>query len=263
MNRNIELLVATATAAASGGSAAAAVSGDSLVVKNGKAARILTSWADLQAAGFVQIVRPSGHDTTRDYRARITATDIGLLQPMGVPLEVAPQETLGITIGEAGVAGDVASVVMLMEYDGLAGVNQRLIDWNEFTRRVEKIVTIDATLALAVGPAFAASEELITAESDLLKANRDYAVIGYRVSTECAAVYIKGQDTGNVRVGGPGNDLNADLTSQWFAVLSRAFDRPMIPVINSGNKGNTYFGGHQDENEADVSVSWILGLLKE
>lgn len=260
--RNIELLVATATAAASGGTAAAAVTGDSLVVKNAKQARILAAWVDMQAAGYVQIVRPSGHDTTRDYRARVPASEIEMILALGLPLEVEPQETLSITLAEAGTAGDVATLAMLMEYDDLNGVNQRLMDWPDLQKKIEKIVTIDCTLAMAVGPAFAASEELITAESDLLKANRDYAVIGYRVATECAAVYIRGQDTGNVRIGGPGNDLNGELTCQWFAMLSRAFNRPMIPVINSGNKGNTYFGGHQDENEADVSVSWILALLK-
>jgi len=262
MKRHIELLCASFTQATVAGSAAAAVAGDSLVVKNGKGARSLTHWADLQAAGAVQIVRPSGHDTTRDNRVRVPASECELLLPLGLGLEVEPQETLGVTIFEANTVGDVATWCALMEYDELPGQDQNLIDFNQLKSRMEKLMTIDCGLTAAAGPAFATSEELITAESDLLKANRNYAVLGYKVSVECAAVYLKGPDTGNVRVGGPGNDLDSDLTSNYFLTLSRAFGRPMIPVINSGNKASTYFGCHQDENAAAVPVTWFLALLK-
>lgn len=261
--RSIELLIATATQAVAGGSAAAAVTGDSLTVKNGKSARIITGWADMQTAGFVQIVRPSGHDTTRDLRFRVPASEVELFGVLGIEHKVEPQETLAITIGAGGVVGDVETVGLLMEYEDLNGVNQRLLTWDQLENKIEETLTLDCTLTAAVGPAFSTSEELITAESDLLKANRDYAVLGYRCSVECAAIYIKGQDTGNVRIGGPGNDLDGDLTNQWFAMLSRAIKKPMIPIINSGNKANTFIGCHQDENATAVPVSLNLALLKK
>lgn len=265
-NRHIELMVAYATAAAVGGSAAAAAVGDSLTIKNArKGARIINCWCDLQAAGALQIVRPSGHDTTRDARIRVPASECELLLPWGIPMEVDPQETLGITIFEAATAGDVANAGFLMEYDELPGIAQRLISPADVQKRIEKFVTLDASIAAVSGAlgAFAASEELITSESDLLKANRDYAVLGYKVSVECGAFYIKGPDTGNLRVGGPGNDLDSDLTANWFLTLSRAYNRDMVPVINSGNKNSTFIGVHQDENAAAVPVTIFLALLKE
>lgn len=264
MKRNIELLVFTATAAAVAGSAGVAVAGDSLIVKNGKEARCLAIWADMQTAGFIQLVRQtSGHDTTRDYRVESAASQIELLTALGIPLVLAPQETLIPTISGGAVAGDVETVVMLNEYDELNGLgDQQLISWAELQKRTVNVTTMDATIAAAVGPAFATSEETIFADSDLLKANSKYAIIGYRVRQECAAVYIKGPDTANVRVGGPGNDLQGEITSQWFAMLSRAYDRPMIPVIDTGNKGNTFVGVHADENAGNINVSFILALLK-
>lgn len=263
MSRHIELLVCTATAAAVAGSAAAAVANDSLVVKNAEMARIINAWVDLQAAGAVQIVRPTGgHDTTRDQRIRVPASEVELAWQLGLAREVRPQDLLAVTLFEAATAGDVATASLLMEYDGMNGINQRLIDWDELKRRAINYTSIDASLTSAVGPLYVSSEELITAESDLLHGNTDYAVLGYRVSTECASVYMKGPDTGYRRVGGPGNDLDGDLTTNWFCMLSRAFNRAFIPVINTGNKSDTFIGCHQDENSAAVPVTWYLAELK-
>lgn len=264
MKRSIELLVATATAPGAAGIAATAVAGDSLIVKNGIGSRILTCWSDHQAAGFAQIIRnTSGHDTTRDLRYEVAASELAVHQPTGVPNECAAQELLGITLAGSAVAGDVETLCMLMEYDDLRGLgDQNLIDWPTLQRRMVKTVNLDITLAAAVGPAFAGSEELMTADTDLLKANSEYAVLGYKVRAETAAVYLKGPDTANVRVGGPGNDLDGKNTAEWFTMLSRAYGRPMIPVISTGNKGSTFCGCHADENAGAVVVTWLLALLK-
>lgn len=264
MKRSIELLVATATAPGASGIAGTAVAGDSLTIKNGSGARILQCWSDHQGSGIAQIIRnTSGHDTTRDLRYEVVATELSPHQPMGIPNELAPQELLSLLIAGSSAGGDVETLCMLIEYDDLKGLgDQNLIDWDTLKRRLVKTCNLDVSLTAAVGPAFATSEELITAETDLLKANSEYAVVGYKVRQECAAVYIRGSDTANVRIGGPGNDLDARYTTEWFSLLSRAYDRPMIPVINTGNKGSTFVGCHQDENAGTVNVTFILALLK-
>ena len=265
MKRHIELLVATATAPGAAGAAAAAVAGDSLIIANGQQARILQAWSDHQAAGFAQIIRTtSGHDTTRDLRYEVAVSELSGHMPMGVASELAPQELLSITLAGSATAGDVETLCLLVEYDELKGLgDQNLIDWPTLMRRMEKTVNLDVQIAAAVGPAFAASEELITAETDLLKANREYAVLGYKVRAETAAVYLRGPDTANRRVGGPGNDLDARTTLGWFTGLSRAFGRPCIPVISAANKGSTFVGVHADENAGNINVSFVLALLKE
>lgn len=259
---HLEVVTVTATAPGAGGAAGAAVTGDSLVVKNGNGrAMVLSAWADFQGAGLVSIVNPSGHDTTRGFRPRVTASEVELLLPMGVGLPVKAQETLGVTIVGSAVAGDVEQLCLLMGYEQLPGVNQRKIGWAELNRRMEKLLTIEATITAAAGPGYS-GEELITAESDLLQANREYAVIGAVVGIEAGCVYLRGPDTGNARIAVPANDLDPSVGSAFFATLSRAFDAELIPVINSGNKASTFIGCHQDENATAITCSWNLALLK-
>lgn len=255
---HFELVCCTATQPNTG-AAATAATGDSLTIKNGKNPLLLSAWADNQVAGFVQIVSPSGHDSTRGLRVRTTASEVELLLPMGVAQPVEPQETLAVTIAGSNVAGDVEQVGLLIGYEDLPGSRQNKITWAELNRRMEKLLSIEATITTVAGTW---GEELITAESDLLQANREYAVLGIRSGVESGATYLRGPDTGNVRIGCPGNDLDGELTTGFFGLMARAFDAPLIPVINSANKASTYVGAHQDENATAVPLSIILALLK-
>lgn len=243
------------------GAAAAAVTGDSLVVANGKGdIKIIAAWADNQTAGWFQIAAPTGHDTSRGFRAVTSAGDPRNVLTPGLGLPVSAQETLAVQIAGSNTAGDVETVAMLLAYDNLPGIDAKMIKWAELVRRMEKITTIQATLTHAA--AGHSGSELITAESDLLKANRQYAVLGANCSVETCALTLIGPDTGNVRIGVPGNKLAANHGVEFFPHLARAFDAAYIPVINSGNKGSTYLGTLGDENAASVVASWHLALLK-
>jgi len=260
--KHIELVSCIATAPGAGGAAAAAVTGDSLTIKNGKGPKIIGIWADFQAAGVLQIIRPSGHDTTRDLRFRVPATEVDFRNPIGIPIDVEPQELLGVTIIGSATAGDVETACLLVGYDELPGSSQNLISESELMRKIDKLLTIECSITTAGNGVTYSGEELINAESALLKANRNYAILGANVGAECAAVTVRGPDTGNVRIGLPGNDLDNNFTSQFFPLLSRAFGKPLIPVINSGNAASTYFGALADENNTAIPVSWTLALLK-
>jgi hypothetical protein len=248
------------------GAAAAALAGDSLTIQNAKkTVKIIAAWAVSQVAGFVQVAFPSAHDTTRGLRMNTQAVALTHILPIGQVIEVEPQELLAITIAGSNTAGDVEQVCMLQMLD-LPGVSGRYIGYGELKRRTEKLTSIQASIAVTAGPAYT-GEELITSESDLLKANRDYAIIGATFRTGQAAnsnpavLTIRGPDIGNVRIGIP---VSADtlLTSEYFALLSRATGEDCIPVINSGNRAATFIGGACDENGVDIEASLLLALLK-
>lgn len=260
---HLELITAQTTAAGSSGAAATAATGDSLIVKNSKSrARVLAAWLSLQADGWMQIVKPSGHDTTRGFRQVCDAASIMNLLPSGCALAVEPQETLSVQIAGSATAGDVESACLQVLYDDLPGVTSRTITWAQLQSRAEwlKLVTVQATLTGAA--AGYTGQELITAESDLLQANRDYAVLGITTNIPTAAVYITGPDTGYQRCAVPGGVSEADYGRDWFCQLARAYDEPLIPVINSGNKASTYLGFVQSENNISPQVSLSLALLK-
>lgn len=259
--KHIQVIGYTATAAGTG-AAAVAVAGDSLIVPFGVNPSILNFWQDNQSNGSAQITFPTGHDTTRGYRTRVIASEVTARMPYGSWMPVTAQETLSITIVGSATSGDVENGVLFMAFDSMPGSNQNLTNWSGVMDRMEKMTTIDFTIDVTAGGAWNGSEA-INADSDLLLANREYAVLGIEFGVECTAVSIKGPDTAGVRVAVPGSIEFADQSAQWFALLSRSYgDANMIPVINSANRANTLIEALQDENVADVTGSIILALLK-
>jgi hypothetical protein len=244
------------------GAAAAAFTGDSLTIKNDRkqGTKILAMWAFNQVEGFHQIATPSGHDTTRGWRTVVEANDITDRLDLGIGMPVEAQELMTITIAGSNTAGDVETGHLLIHYKDLPGIDQRFLDWQTVQRRTEKITTIQASIT-GSGAGYSGTE-LINADSDLLMANRDYALLGIETVTPCGAVWLTGPDTGNVRVGVPGNSIRPDLAGAYFAVLSRAYDLATIPVINSGNKNSTNIGVAMNENAGATVVSLNLCLLK-
>jgi len=86
-------------------------------------------------------------------------------------------------------------------------------------------------------------------------------VLGMTTDTECAAVCLRGPDTGNLRVSVPGEpDLTED-TMWWFRELSWHYNLPLIPVINSANKGATLIDCVNDENGGTANCVVWLGML--
>lgn len=220
---------------------------------------ILAAWGTFQAAGFAQITAPSMHDQVRGYRANVNAAQPKPRLPLGLSLNPQPQETLSLTISGSAVAGDVESISMLLLYGDLPGVNARMGMWDDVRKRTVELTTISATLA-GTGAGYTGSEA-INAESDLLKANRNYALLGVTTNTTCASVGLAGPDTGNMRVHCPGDAGDNEGMQNWFITMSRAFNKPLIPILNSGNKSSTFFSFVQDENNISPLITAYLALL--
>jgi len=255
---NLRLLSYQATNPGAGGAAAAAFAGDSLVIENNQGEQrpvLISMWGFNSTSGFHQLAFPSGHDTTRGFRAGVQASETDPCIPLGTYIPVTAQETLSLTIAGSGAA--VAQGSLLVHYPNLPGVMGRFIDDVELMNRMEKMTTVNATIT---GVAASYSSELINAESDLLLANRDYAVLGMRSNTNCLAITLQGPDTGNVRVGCPGGDGVTAFDTRWFKKLSAELKLPCIPVINSGNRNNTFIGIAQ-KGATDVLVTLYLALL--
>jgi hypothetical protein len=81
------------------------------------------------------------------------------------------------------------------------------------------------------------------------------------VNARCATVALRGADTGNLRVSGPGEPLKRDQSCEWFWKLSQWTGIPMIPVINSANKQGTFCDCVQNQAATAVTVNWIMVQL--
>lgn len=239
-------------------------SGDSLQIRNSpdasKEISLLTMWADNQVAGYMGVRSPRFHDNTKGYRARATVSDVVPLFPLGVKQRLYGQDVLIVEHSGSNTAGDLESGSLLMYYEDLPGSSARFITPDELRKRWVHCRPVENTLALGTAGGYSGAEA-INAEEDPLIANTDYALVGYLVDTECCTVTWKGIDTGNLRVGGPGNETLRHVTANWFIRLSDAFGKPLIPVFNSANKAGITLEGVQDENGADPLVNSILVQL--
>jgi hypothetical protein len=238
--------------------------GDSLTVRNApldSQILLLQAWADNQAAGTLRIRSPRLHDNVEGIRLGVVLSEVRQLLPRRFVQQLISQDVLTVQQSGSAVAADVESGTLLVFYADLPGVSARLIDAQVLLANMVNILAVENTLALGVAGGYS-GEEAIDAEFDQFKANTDYALLGYQVSAECACIGWRGTDTGNVRVGGPGDEVEKDVTGSWFYDLSREYGMPLIPVFNSANKGAILIDGVQDENGVDVTVTSIFAQLK-
>lgn len=250
--RHVVLTTVTATQPNTG-LAGAAVTGDSLTTRNyGRTPEIIAAWSTRQVAGHSQLSWPTAHDTTRGWRVGVPLGGPQFTLPMGQRMPLTPQEQITSNIAGSNTAGDVEQDSWLTEYDQDQG--QIWISPEELRRRFDKITTIEASITSAAGPGYSGTE-LINSDSDLLLANRDYAILGATCRTACHALGIIGPDTGNDRLAVPGM-LRYELGSRFFPGWLG-----MCPVFNSGNKGATSLFVHTDENAGTFLVAWHLALL--
>lgn len=236
--------------------------GDSLTVKNedlAKKALLLQAWASNQVAGVFRIRSTKLHDNVQGIRYTVVLAETYPLLTMGMPQRVYPQDPLIVELSGSGVGGQIETGAMMIYYEDLPGAGQRLAAFADIQKRGVNIVTVE----IANNPGAAggwSGQRAINFSFDNFKANTDYAVLGYAVDTRCAAVGIKGPDTSNLRVGGPGEILLRDRTLEWFVELSAAFSIPMIPIFNSANKATTLVDVSQ--NQAAAAVTTTLQLVE-
>jgi len=263
MGRALQVITGFVTAPGATLTAWTLGSGDSLTIRStaiDSPIHLLQVWADNQVAGVLRIRSPRLHDNVQGIRLDVTGSDVSPLLPTGVMQRLITQDTLVAEQSGSATAGDIETGALLVMYENLPGVDARLASWEQVKPLIKHILTVENTLALGTAGGYS-GEEAIDAEFDLLKANTDYALLGYLVDVECAVVGWRGIDTGNLRVGGPGSETLRNTTSEWFIRLNRLTGLPTIPLFNSANKSGILIDGAQDENGIDVTVTTILAEL--
>lgn len=259
----MRLLTGFVTAPSTTFTAATMANGDSLTIGNtdlNNPIYLLNVWGDHQTAGNIRIRSPKLHDINQGIRLFDVASEVQPLMPWGMKQLLYPQDTLELMITGSGTSGDIETACLLVYYTNLPGQDAQLKRWTDIMNRIKNLFTVENTLSLGTAGGYS-GEETIISEFDFGKANTMYALLGYQVSAECAAIGYRGSDLGGFRVGGPGNDINKELTGQWFKDLSIKTDLPTIPVFNWSNKGSILIDGVQDENGVDTTVTSLFAEL--
>ena len=165
-----------------------------------------------------------------------------------------------IVEGTGGTA-ETDLIALVIYYTNLLGASARLHSLPDITPLVKNIkaLRVAVTSSATIG---AWSDTLITASETTLDANTDYAVLGYVTDVALGLVGVKGQDTANLRICGPGTTLAED-TADYFVRLDRLSGRPQIPVVNSANQGALYVSVADSAASTAANITLVLAQLSQ
>lgn len=209
--------------------------------------------------GLVAARSPLLHDAVRGIQFTPSETPSNLLLPRRMSQPLRAQDTISYFLG--GGAAEVDMGGAQVWYSNLPGVAARLHTWGDLQPLIVnvEVVEVDFNTNATAGQW---ADTVITTTQNLLKANTDYCVLGYIVDVAVCMAGVKGPDTGNLRVCGPGS-LRSEVTSEYFARMSDDTGYPYIPVINSANQGSTFFSASAVAAGAAIKGQLILGQLAQ
>lgn len=234
--------------------------GDSLTVRSfSSPAQAFLSDIILKGGQSVtgRLTSPYLHDTTRGITV-ITAQAPSLRTlPRQAPQPLSSQDTMILSALSSGANSTL--VALQNYYTDLGASDARLHSYGDISGLINEVkpLEVDCTSSATIGQW---TDTVCTTTENLLKANTDYAVLGFNVDVACGVVAIKGQDTGSLRIGAPGSVLSF-ATSEYFIEKSAQTGLPWIPVINAANVNNTFVSVADNTASLAVKVQLILAEL--
>lgn len=257
----LEVITGRALNPGAGPTALGANSGDSFQVRStpdDAGPKLLGMWGSAATAGLLRLRSPRLHDNTQGLRYVLPAALQRNLMSDGLSTPLFSQDLLTFEIGGGGAETDAGA--LLIYYPQLGGSDARLATWDQVKAQMVEAVTVEVTVTGPVTAGDWSAGTAMNATSDLLKANADYAVLGYQTGTSVCAVALRGPDTGNYRAGGPGPTESIE-TRDWFKGLSLEQGIPAIPIINQANRAGTLVHVCHTTAAGTVTVDLILARL--
>lgn len=223
-------------------------SGDSLTLRwfgEGTKPTLLEAWGANNVSKCEFGIRsPLLHDNVRGIRFRhmfnptLSGADGNpqLYLAPSYKQDYQPTDTLIVEVN--GTAADDVTFCQMIKYEAPNHAGARLITAQEVDARGNNLVGISCSPVPHATTSTWGTAEAITTDDDRLKANTDYAVLGAVFDLPCTAVKLTGPDTGNFGIPFPGH-WNSQISGGWFYDMAKRWAEPLIPVINSNNKGVT------------------------
>jgi len=221
---------------------AAADAGDTLTIRQfaqGSKAQLEFIGLQPAAAGAtrVEVKSPVLHDNVQGIELVTAESPAAFLMPERTGEPMQPGDTLTVQVATSVAAATVIGGALGIYYQNVDGLAASLKMWSDISAQITHIKPFSVTPgAVAANTWLDTSLDTAAAQLD---ANRYYAVLGYVTSDPYVAVGIKGQNTGNVRVGGPGATSTLNIAN-YFVEVSDLQQTPHIPVFYANNKGSTY-----------------------
>lgn len=224
-------------------------------------------WAADSASSYtVSVKSPKMHDNVYGILLAGNPLDAGgnaSFNPQALMSGYAPQVMYATdtpTFTALGTTDDVFNALFLMYYTNIGGINARLFNWATVQPLIDDFAGVSVT-AESSGTAgnYGASSKFNSGLYNL-RANDDYAILGYTVNKPCTAVTLNGIDTGNLQLGGPGYWDTQD-GAYYFVRLSNIYGLPHIPVINANNAAITNVNVAALATSTEYTVTFLCAHL--
>jgi hypothetical protein len=250
------------TAGAAGTGAVTPMTGDTFNVANfslSSQAYLDQVWANGASTDFLRIRSPRMHDANQGLRLAVGGVVNVPLLPWELDQPLYPSDTPTVELDETAAA--TGAIAAIYHYQDLPGVNPRYATWEEISSRVINVSGVSVALG-AIGAIGAYSAgAAINSSFDNFEAGADYALLGYEILAARLAIAIQGQDTGNLKIGGPGL-ADGRTTRDWFVKAGKDSGQPYIPIIAANNKGSTLVFQTDNAASAATVVTLIMAELR-
>jgi len=236
-------------------------SGDSLSVRSFDA----PAWAALDAIWLkgsgtrqARIISPRFHDNVTGLTFQSAESPAEFLMPPEIGQPLYSVDALTVQLDAAASSDTVAGLSIY--YKDLSGIAADLRTWDDIKGRIInlKSVEVDCTASGTIGTWVDTS---LTTTENQLKADYQYAVLGFEANAAVMCMGIKGPATGNLRVCVPANTVTFPLTD-YFIEMGRRHGRPYIPVFKANDRANTYVSVADNAASTAVKVYMICAQLK-
>lgn len=209
--------------------------------------------------GKVRVTSPLMHDNVSGITMASADTDSAWILGKYNKQQVYPTDTLqAFASAAAGASGVLALSVY---YQNITSTAARLHSWGDISGLIRNIkgLEVDVTSSGTVGTW---SDTAINTTDKQLHANRDYAVLGYECDAPLAVIGVKGNETGNLRICGPG-PATSYTTGDYFTDLGQLQGTPHIPVFNSNNQGAYFVSCLANTTSVAAKVYLVLAELSQ
>ena len=207
-------------------------------------------------AGALRVISPRLHDAVRPLEFHTDLVQSRLVFPQNVGQPVYPADVFTVQLTGGTAETDVA--VLTFFYQDMPGIQARLHMWGDISGIIRnlKTVLVAVTTNATIGQW---QDTVITTTENFLKADTDYAVLGYATDAALTAIGVKGPDTGNLRIADTGTDFTEDTTNMFIS-NSMYHNLPWIPVIAANNRAGTFVSCVH--NVASVAANVVLYLAE-
>jgi hypothetical protein len=223
---------------------------------------------DSVGAFRMQITSPKMHDTTYGLQFYSTPKTLGgtsVFNPVTLLPGVTNQPlyaTDTLSWQAAGANADVVVGGLGIFYSDLSGIAARLYTWDHIRPLIVNLAGVQVSPVTSSTAGAWGTAVALNSGNYNLKANTDYAILGYQSQLPGGVIAFQGTDTGNLLIGGPVS-TDSRNNGSYFVDKAIQYHGPRIPVFNSNNAPGMTVNIANSGTGTTVPVSLTVAQLSQ